>query len=116
MKTWHLETAVVATVLTAVALVSGGGALELLGAGAVLLSFGHASIGDRLAEREAARPVASVECHRSLVRYWIGKEILWAAYFVAHGSWAAIAGVALFLLHPVWRRWYRRRRPLGRGG
>lgn len=112
LRTWHVETIVVGAILLAVALASGGGPLELVGAGAVLLSFGHASIGNRLAEREAVRPVVAVGCHRWLVRYFVGKEALWAIYFVAHGSWSALAGVALFLAHPVWRRWYRARKPL----
>jgi hypothetical protein len=112
MRTWHIETAVVAIVLATVAIASGGGPLELVGAGAVVLSFGHASIGSRLAEREAARAVVTVECHRNLVRYFVGKEVLWAGYFVAHGSWSALAGVALFLAYPVWRRWWRARHPL----
>lgn len=111
VRTWHLETAVVAAVLATVALVSGG-ALELIGAGAVLLSFGHASVGERMREREAARTTPSVECHRWSTRYFVGKEALWLVYFVLHGSWSALAGVGLFLLYPVWRRFWRSRKPL----
>jgi hypothetical protein len=101
MKTWHFEQAVVATVLVAVAVASGGGALELLGAGAVLLSFGHASVADRLAEAERERRAFSfggdtdkhaVACHRWATRYLVGKEALWLAYFVLHHSWSALAG------------------------
>jgi hypothetical protein len=125
MKTWHFEQAVVAAVLVAVAVASGGGALELLGAGAVLLSFGHASVADRLAEAERERRAYvrfadgdtdkhAVACHRWATRYLVGKEALWVVYFVLHRSWAALAGCALFLAYPVWRRWYRGRRPLGR--
>lgn len=111
MKTWHGEWLVVGTVLLVVALASGGGLLELVGAGAVLLSFGHASVADRLAEREAARARPSVHCYRWARRYFVGKEVLWCAYFTAHGSWSALAGVGLFLAHPLWRR---ARHPLGR--
>ena len=32
---------------------------------------------------------------------------LWLVYFVAKGAWSAIAGVALFLAYPLWRRWWR---------
>lgn len=126
MKTWHFETLVVATILVAVALCSGGGALELVGAGAVLLSFGHASVADRLAEAERERRAYvqfsgdtdkhAVACHRWATRYLVGKEVLWLAYFVAHQSWSALAGVGLFLVYPLWRRWWRARHPLGRHG
>lgn len=112
MKTWHVETAVVAAVLVTVALASGGRTIELLGAGAVLLSWGHASVASRLAEREAARERPIVECHRWAVRYLVGKEALWVAYFVLHHSWSALVGCALFLAHPFWRRWWRSVHPM----
>jgi hypothetical protein len=125
VRTWHFETAVVAAVLLVVALASGGGVLELVGAGAVLLSFGHASVADRLAEAERERRAYvkldgdtdkhAVECHRWATRYLVGKEALWLVYFVALGAWSALAGVALFLAYPVWRRWWRRLHPLGGG-
>lgn len=110
MRTWHAEIAVVA-VLAAVAILTGGGGLELVGAAAVTLSFAHAQVADRLAEREAARERPSVECHRWAGRYLLGKEALWCGYFVAHRSWSALAGVALFLAYSPWRRWWRRRHP-----
>lgn len=112
LRTWHIEGSVVAVVLVTVALASGGGALELLGAAAVQLTFHHASVSQRLAEREAARDRPSVECHRWAGRYFIGKELLWCAYFILHGSWSALAGVGLFLVYPIWRRWWRQRYPL----
>jgi hypothetical protein len=114
IRTWQLELAAVALVLVAVALATGGGALELLGAGAVTLSFAHAQVSDRLAECEAARDRPAVACHRWATRYLIGKETLWLAYFVAHHSWSALAGVILFLAYSPWRRWWRARRPLNR--
>lgn len=124
-RTWHFETAAVAAVLVTVALATGGGALELVGAGAVLLSFGHVSVADRLAEAERERrsyvkfadgddDAHAVACHRWATRYLVGKEALWLVYFVAHRSWSALAGVALFLAYPLWRRWWRARHPLGR--
>lgn len=101
IRTWHIEMAIVAAVLLAVVLVTHGGALELVGAGAVLLSFGHAQVADRLAEREASRAMPSVDCHRWATRYLIGKESLWLVYFVLHHSWSALAGVGLFLVAPI---------------
>lgn len=103
---------VVAIVLATVAIATGGAALEFVGAAAVLLSFGHAQVAERLAERDAARSKPGVDCHRWATRYLVGKEVLWCAYFVLHGSWAALAGVALFLAYPAWRRWWRIGHPL----
>lgn len=105
---------VVAIALLAVNASTHGGGLELIGAGAVLLSFGHAQVAERLAEREGAREQAAVECHRWALRYLVGKESLWLAYFVLHRSWSALAGVVLFLVYPVWRRAWRSWRPLDR--
>lgn len=115
VRTWRIEMLVVAIVLVGVVLISGGGWLELIGAAAVLLSFGHAQVADRLAEAEQDRQAASppgvvrdsVECHRWATRYLVGKESLWLLYFVAHRSWSALAGVALFLVYPLWRRYWR---------
>lgn len=112
LRTWHLETAVVATVLASVALATGSQPIEWLGAAAVLVGFGHASISSRLTEREAARERPQVECYRMAAWHWAVKEFLWAAYFVAHHSYAALVGCAVFGLHPLWRRWYRARHPM----
>lgn len=111
MKTWHIELSAVALILGAVAALSGG-PVEWIGAAAVTLSFAHAQVADRLAEREAARKVAAVDCHRWATRYLVGKEVLWCAFFVLHHAWSALAGVGLFLAYTPWRRWWRARRPL----
>jgi hypothetical protein len=115
MRTWHIELAAVASILVAVALLTDPGLVELLGAGAVTLSFAHAQVADRLAEREASRARPSVACHRWATRYLVGKETLWLAYFVAHRSWSALAGVVLFLAYAPWRRWWRAGHPLAGG-
>jgi len=114
IRTWMVEMAVVTVVLATVAIASGGGAVELLGATAVVLTFGHAQVAERLAERDAARVRPSVACHRWAVRYLLAKETMWCAYFVMHRSWSALAGVGLFLAYPAWRRWWRARHPLAR--
>ena len=111
LRTWHVELAVVAAVLLAVVFATGGGWLELLGAGAVTLSFAHAQVADRLAElARDVRDQTLAPCHRWASRYLVGKETLWLVYFVAHRSWSALAGVALFLAYTPWRRWWRRSR------
>jgi hypothetical protein len=120
VRTWQAEMAVVAAVLAAVALGSGGDWLEFVGTAAVLLSFGHAQVADRLAESERERrayvrfdnDAHGVECYRWATRYLVSKEALWLVYFVLHASWSALAGVVLFLAYPLWRRWWRARHPL----
>lgn len=112
MKTWHLENAVVAAVLAAVALCTGGSWREWIGAAAVFCGFCHASIAERMREREAARPVPSVECHRLSTWFFLAKEAFWVVYFVALGAWSALVGCGLFLLYPLWRRWWRSVHPM----
>lgn len=112
MRTYTVERAVVGVVLAVVAFFSAGGWTEWLGALAVLAGFSHAQIADRLAEREAAREAPVVECYAKAARYWVAKEALWFAYFVLHRSWAALAGCALFLAYPAWRRLWRRYHPI----
>jgi hypothetical protein len=108
-KTWTIELAVVSAALAVVFRISGGGSVELLGSLAVLAGFAHAQVSDRMAEREARRVNPDVHCWRWSRRYFVLKELLWLAYFVAHRSWAALAGVGIFLLYPAWRSWYRGR-------
>lgn len=109
VHTWMVEMGVVASVLVAVALATGGGWIELLGAVAVVLTFGHAQVADRLADqhRYVKTEGVSAPCFRWATRYLVGKEVLWLVYFVAHRSWSALAGVGLFLAYPMWRRWWR---------
>lgn len=112
MKTWHLELGVVAVVLAIVVIVTGGSYVEWIGAAAVLGTFAHAQVADRLAEKDAVREKPSVECHKWATRYLVGKESLWLVYFVIHQSWSALAGVGLFLAFPVWRSYWRRVHPM----
>lgn len=55
MKTWHIENAVVSAVLIIVWACTGQRAIELVGCAAVFCGFCHASIAERMREREAAR-------------------------------------------------------------
>lgn len=105
-RTWQIEAVFVATVLAVVAIVSGKGAREWLGVLAVFFTWMHASVADRLAE-EAAAKVGGVACHAWASRYYWAKEALWLAYFVWLGAWSALAGCALFLLWPLWRKAWR---------
>lgn len=111
MRTWQIEAAVALLVLGTVAVLGGNHATEWLGAGAVWLSFMHGQVADRMAESQGRRAVPDVHCYRRAALYFIGKEALWVAYFVAHRSYAALAGCALFLAYPAWRKVYRKISP-----
>lgn len=111
MKAWRFELLIVAHVLVVTWAFTGAQWLELVGAAAVLLALAHAQIADRMAEREAQKRDPDVPCWRWSRRYFMGKELLWLAYFVGHRSWSALVGVGVFLLYPLWRAWYRARFP-----
>jgi hypothetical protein len=115
VRTWHLELSVVALVLSAVALITSNNLIQWIGVGAVTLTFAHAQVATRLAEREEhrGRSQATVECYYMAQRYFVGKELLWLVYFVLLQAWTALVGVGLFLVYPIWRRWWRQRHPLG---
>lgn len=112
LRTWHIESAVVLAVLSATALVAGGAPVQWLGVLAVWLSFGHASIAERMREREALRPEPAVHCHRWSSAYFVGKELAWVVLFLATRAYPAVIGCALFLAYPAWRRLWRRWHPL----
>jgi len=113
LRTWQLESAVALAVLSLVAALGGNRAVEWLGVGAVWLSFMHGQVSDRMAESQARAVVPDVHCWRWARWYFAGKEVLWVAYFLAHRSYSALAGCALFLAYPLWRRWYNARKARG---
>lgn len=122
LRTWHMEGLVVASALAGALVASGkaGDWREWLAALGVQLGFHHASVADRLREAEEARSdrdvrergmgwewMKRVECVGRLQQFWVGKELAWVAFFLAHGLVAPLVGCAVFLAHPLWRRWYR---------
>lgn len=112
-KTYHIEMAFVAIILATTVILSGGGYIEWIGALAVLLTFGHASVAERLAEVQAAKSKDEVEvwCFYKLKRYYYAKEILWLAYFILLNAWSALVGVFIFLLYGPWRKLWRKHNP-----
>ncbi len=112
LRTYHFELTFALLFLSVVALWSQKGVIEWIGVAAVFFSFAHASVGDRLAAAQARemrqKNKATVECYYKLERYFYAKEICWFAYFLLLGAWSAIAGVFLFLLYPLWRKWWRK--------
>ena len=115
-KTWVYEFIIAAAALVLVALITHKGLVEWLGVLAVLVTFGHAQIADRLHEREAYRysidKKVEVECYWELNYYFYTKEILWFVYFCFLGAWSALVGVCIFLLYPLWRKYWRKKHPL----
>lgn len=114
MKTWHIEIAFVACALAATTSATHGDWRAWIACAAVVCTFAHAQIADRLAEREASRARPLVECHHKAARFFVAKEALWVVFFVATDAYPALAGCALFLAYPVWRRFWRRTHPLDR--
>lgn len=116
MKTWHIECSFVAVVLFLVAWFSGFTISDQLVAGAVLLTFCHHTVADRLQEQESLRVKksghASVSCYRWLYFYFVSKEIVWVCAFLALKSYPAIVGVIVFLHYPIWRKIWRKYHPL----
>lgn len=112
MKTWIVESMVVAAILGGFTYLAGSKSVEWLGAAAVWCAFSHAQIAERLAERQAAQPKPDVPCFKKLGAYFFLKELLWLSYFLLNKSYAALLGVFIFLLYPFWRKLWRRIHPL----
>lgn len=117
MRTWQKEAAVVLIILCLISYWSGKGAVEWIGTFGVFMSFMHAQVSDRLAEKEALRAQSAnhtdlVECYRWERVYFYAKEAGWLAYFWKLGAYSALAGVALFLLYRAYRKVYRHYYPL----
>lgn len=108
MKTWKIEMLIVAVILFAVNFFTHHlFTIEVIAALAVLLTFGHAQIADRLAEKQAEMDRPTVECYRKMWFYFFGKEICWLTYFFLNHSYSALVGVFIFLGYPGWRKLYR---------
>lgn len=87
---------------------------EIIVTAAVFVTFLHAQVADRMQEKQAAMVTPDVECHWKSNYFFMLKEALWITFFIMIHSWAALTGAIIFFLYPFWRKWYRRRYPLGR--
>lgn len=112
MKTWHYEILVVGAILCLTTLLFANDLVNWVTTAAILLTFNHAQIGDRLQEKQANMDRPTVECYHKLNKLFVGKEVLWIIAFILMGNWAAIVGSAMFALYPVWRKYYRRKYPI----
>lgn len=128
LRTWHLESLTVTSLLILMYVLWGKDhgayfqfrgmpiSVEWIGSLAVLFTFQHASIGFRLEEQQAllvkTTGAATVECYYKLQKYFYAKELCWLSYFLLTGSYAALVGVGVFLLYGSWRRAWRNAHPL----
>ncbi len=107
--TWKTEVIFVYMVLIlGMALTNSFGLANTVCSVAVLMSFCHAQISDRMAEKQAHLVKPDVECYRYSLFYFVAKESLWLAFFIITHSYPALFGVGIFLLYPVWRKVYRK--------
>lgn len=108
MKTWKIEILLLISILILVNdLTNHLGLTDIIAAIAVLLSFGHVQISDRLSEQQDQLQKPTVHCYRQMMYYFIGKEICWLAFFCLTESYSALVGVIFFLLYPFYRKAYR---------
>lgn len=108
MRTWHVEILVVGVVLVTVTLLTKPDWVNWITTLAILFTFNHAQIGDRLQERQAVKEVKDVPCYHKLNKLFVVKELLWITAFLLMHNYAAIVGSGLFALYPYWRKLYRR--------
>lgn len=108
MKTWHFEILIVGTILCIVTLLFANNTINWLTTVAILFTFNHGQIGDRLQERQGVMDKPTVECYHKLNKLFAAKEIVWIIVFLLSGIYAAIVGSVLFSLYPLWRKYYRK--------
>ena len=111
VKTWVIESSFVFIILSLTALIAGKKWTEWIAVFAVLFTFCHASVANRMEEQESLKnqrgQTVSVDCYKMTTRYFYAKEILWFAYFFIIGSYSALAGVIIFLFYGWWRKVWR---------
>lgn len=114
MRTWHYEILFVGIVLACVAYLFANNWINWLTTAALLVTFNHAQIGDRLQERQKVMVIRTVECYHKLNKLFMAKEIMWIIAFAVMQNYAAIVGSVLFFLYPWWRKLYRKKiKPIG---
>lgn len=107
MKTWHYETFVMGIVLCVVDLFFANNPINWITTLAILLTFNHAQIADRLQERQSKMDIPTVECYHKLNKLFTAKEICWIIAFLLMRNYSAIVGSLLFAAYPYWRKYYR---------
>lgn len=114
-KTFHLENAFVLFCLSLIAIWSQKGFTEWVAVFAVFASFNHASVANRLSEKEEERAkneAVFVECYEYDRLWFYSKEFLWVCVFAINLNYSALAGCVIFFIYPTWRKIYRKYCPL----
>lgn len=115
LRTYHYEyAAVLAILIVPFFFVHEIRITEIIATAAVFFTFCHASISDRMQERQALMEKPDVHCYWKSNIYFMIKEALWITFFLMIKSWAALTGAVIFFLYPLWRKWYRTHYPLNR--
>src|ERR1700748_1321417 len=112
IKTWIVESAVVLALLLIPTLFTGFHWREMIGVLAVFFTFKQTQIADRMSEKNAKQATPDVHCYKWFYRHLIIKEVLWVSFFIMVKSWPALIGCAIFLLYPIWRKAYRKFKPV----
>lgn len=111
MKTWKWEVLVIAVILCMVTLLFQNNRINWITTLAVIITFQHAQIGDRLQEGQKQLKNPDVKCYWKLNILFAFKEIVWISAFILMRNYAAIVGSILFALYPIWRKIYRYYKP-----
>ncbi len=112
MKTWKIELLIVAIVLLVQLCFRAFTFSEIICSFAVLFTFMHAQIADRMQERQSLLTRPDVDCYKWSNRYFIIKEFMWITFFLMTNAYAALSGAILFFLYPAWRKYWRKVNPL----
>jgi Ni,Fe-hydrogenase I cytochrome b subunit len=107
IKTWHIELFTVAVILSSTTFITANNLVNWITTLAILVTFNHGIIGDRLQERQSKMDKPTVECYYKLNRLFAIKEVIWITAFFIMKNYAAIVGSVLFFLYPFWRKFYR---------
>lgn len=109
MRTWVYEIVVMAIILCLVNFIAANNWINWITTIAILLTFNHGQIGDRLQERQKNMSKPTVECYHKLNKLFAGKEVVWIIAFILMENYAAIVGSVLFFIYPFWRKYYRKK-------
>lgn len=106
---YQLEYVFVLVVLSGVALWHGNTLTEWVGVAAVFFGFCHMSVGLALEMKQSTKAVPDEHCYWKMSYFLYAKEAAWLVYFLLLHAYTALAGVLLFAVYPVWRRYYKAR-------
>ena len=109
--TWQIEASVVGLGLLVILILAKQDWPEYVGSVAVMATFLHGQVGDRLAYSQDKKKSVDVPCYKWLWRYYVTKEITWVCYFFILNAWSALFGAILFLIYPLWRKLYHSYNP-----